>query len=70
MAEYVSDPAGFFALQVYSPECLYPTLDIIRIEVLLPMVVVVIDGSEDTTAPCSDHVILSGSSPRTIEQVI
>ena len=70
VAECVSDPEGLIALHVYSPECLYPTLDMIRIEVLLPIAVVVIAGSDETTSPWSDHVILRGSSPRIIEQVI
>ena len=39
-------------------------------EVLLPIAVVVIAGSEETTSPWRDHDILRGSSPRIIEHVI
>ena len=35
------------------------------IDVLVPIIVVVIDGSEETMSPFSDHVILRGSSPLT-----
>ena len=42
----------------------------IRIEVRAPIAVVVIAGSDETTAPCRDHDIFRGSSPRMIEQVI
>ncbi len=38
--------------------------------VLVPIMDVVIEGSDDTTAPCKCHVILNGSSPFVMEQAI
>ena len=37
--------------------------------VLVPIMVVVNEGSEETMSPFKDHVIFSGSSPELIEQV-
>ena len=36
----------------------------------VPIIVVVIDGSEDMTSPCNDQEILRGSSPVITEQLI
>lgn len=66
---YCIDPALFEAWQVYSPLCLYPTELKIRMLVLVPIIVVVRDGSEETTSPFRLHVIFSGSSPLLMEHV-
>ena len=49
--------------------CRYPTLVIISIDVLVPIIVVVIEGSEDMVSPLRDQVILIGSSPLLTKQV-
>ena len=52
-----------FAVQVYSPLCLYPTDAIVSMLVLVPNVAVESPGSEDTSSPLSDHLMVNGSSP-------
>lgn len=51
------------------PEWRYPTLLMIRMLVLVPIMVVVRDGSDEITSPCSDQVMVRGSSPFVTEQV-
>ena len=45
------------------PLCRYPTLLIINMLVLVPIMVVVIVGSEETISPLRDQEIRRGSSP-------
>ena len=47
----------------------YPTLLIISMLVLAPIIVVVIEGSEEIKSPLSDHEIRSGSSPFCTKQI-
>lgn len=42
----------------------------IRMLVRVPIMVVVMEGSEETTAPCRFQEMVRGSSPFTMEQVI
>ena len=63
VADTSSVPASLEALHVYVPLCLYPTFVIISILALVPIMVVVTEGSDETTAPFRNQLIRKGSSP-------
>ena len=56
-------PAVFLAVQMYWPLCLYPTFDIMRMDALVPIIVVVMLGSELIESPFRLQVIVMGKSP-------
>ena len=62
-------PALLELWHVNMPLWRYPTLLIISMLVLVPIMVVVIEGSEEIKSPFSDHEIRSGSSPFCTKQI-
>lgn len=56
-------PALFLAVHVYVPLCLYPTEEIVSIDVLVPSEAVVRPGSEEILSPFKAHESVKGSSP-------
>jgi len=62
-------PAAFLAVQVYWPLCRYPTLVIIRMLVRVPIMEVVMEGSDEMTSPLRLQETVSGSSPLLTLQV-
>ena len=62
-------PALFLAMQEYFPLCLYPTEEIIKILVRVPIIVVVMAGSEEIVSPSKLQDTESGRSPRLTLQV-
>ena len=56
-------------MQEYFPLCLYPTEEIIKILVRVPIIVVVIAGSEEIVSPSKLQDTESGRSPLLTLQV-
>ena len=67
--EWVTDPAGFVALQVYSPMWVKSTLEMTSMLALLPSWVVLMLGPEFNSLPFRLQVIVTGMSPFDTTQV-
>ena len=68
-AEWVTDPATFVALQVYSPMWVKSTSEMINMLVLVPTIVVVMLGPEFNFWPLRLQVMVTGMSPLETTQV-